>query len=141
MNTPVKNYFEKNMNNFKSLSKMSTQINKDFGLSTKYHQIYYMQSKILKEKFGNPSKDAMLLIQLAEDEQAQSNCRYSYDLDEQNALSRFFYVSKSMIVDSQFYDVIILDSTLGKNKFNMPLINFICINKHGQSLIIGFGLV
>ena len=59
MNTPVKNYVEKNMNNFKSLSKMSTQINKDFGLSTKYHQIYYMQSKILKEKFGNPSEDAI----------------------------------------------------------------------------------
>jgi len=44
-------------------------------------------------------------------------------------------------IAGDFGDVIIIDSTYGKNRFDMVIVNFVCIDAFGKSRIIGFGLL
>ena len=41
----------------------------------------------------------------------------------------------------KYYDVLLIDSSLEKNRFNMPMVNFVCIDNLGFSRIVAFGLL
>ena len=41
----------------------------------------------------------------------------------------------------RFSDVMILDSTLNTNQFNMPLVNFVVIDNYGKSRIVCIALL
>jgi len=97
---------------------------------------------LLKQKFGEPSDDANKLIEYCEKESAEDKCKFYYSLNELQQLDKFLYGSFDMVnIPDVYYDVLIVDSTLGKNVFNMPLVNFVCIDDEGKSRIIAFGLI
>ena len=90
-------FIEKNLNNFKTTKKLALQVNKEFKLSINYHKVYYQESKIMKEKFGDPSKDALNLISYSEKLESEGECMFFYKTNEVDELSHFIYGSRQMI--------------------------------------------
>ena len=41
----------------------------------------------------------------------------------------------------KFLDVVLVDSTYKRNRFNLPLVNIIGINNYGRNILLGFGLL
>ena len=43
---------------------------------------------------------------------------------------------------SQFFlDVVLVDSTYKRNRFNLPLVNVVGINNYGKTIMLAFGLL
>ena len=42
---------------------------------------------------------------------------------------------------NKFLDIVIVDATYKRNRFNMPLINIIGVNNYGRTILLGFGLM
>ena len=64
------------------------------------------------------------------------------DLDDDLPVRNVFWVdARSRAAYEFFHDVIIFDTTYLTNKYDMPLAPFIGINHHGESIILGCGLL
>ena len=46
-----------------------------------------------------------------------------------------------LIYSRYFLDVVIIDSTYKRNRFNLPLVNIIGINNSGQNILLAFSLL
>ena len=40
-----------------------------------------------------------------------------------------------------FLDMVIIDATYKRNRFNMPLINVVGVNNYGRTILLAFGLM
>lgn len=86
--------------------------------------------------------DSQLLLDFVELEKQKQLCQYCYHLNENSELTFFLYQSLKMReIYDKYNDVILIDSTLKKNRFNMPVILIICIDNYGLSRIVAFGLL
>ena len=71
-----------------------------------------------------------------------SNFYHASDLDDELRVRNVFWVdARSRAAYESFHDVITFDTTYLTNKYDMPFIHFIGINHHGESLILGCGLL
>ncbi|KAK0580192.1 hypothetical protein LWI29_037745 [Acer saccharum] len=71
-----------------------------------------------------------------------SNFFYTIDLDEDGRLKNVLWVdARSRNAYKEFRDVITFDSTYLTNKYDMPFATFVGVNHHGQSILLGCGLV
>ncbi|KAK1588204.1 hypothetical protein Q3G72_020919 [Acer saccharum] len=71
-----------------------------------------------------------------------SNFFYTIDLDEDGRLKNVLWVdARSRNAYKEFGDVITFDSTYLTNKYDMPFATFVGLNHHGQSILLGCGLV
>ena len=67
---------------------------------------------------------------------------FEYDQDSEGRLRRAIYFSKSMLIYAQkFLDIVIIDSTYKRNRFNLPLVNIIGVNNLGQNILLAFALL
>jgi len=139
--TPVKDTIKEFAGKFKSSQELTDYVNKKHNLATSYNQIYYHQSRIYAEVYGQANKDCNLLIKTIEDEIQNGICKSNYLVNSENQLTHFIYSSLEMEqIYHHFNDVLIIDTTFKKNRFNMPLINFVSIDNYGFSRIVAFGL-
>lgn len=70
------------------------------------------------------------------------NFFYSMDLNDEGRLRNVFWVdARSRAANAYFGDVIFLDTTCLSNKYEVPLVSFVGINHHGQSVLLGCGLL
>ncbi|KAK6148991.1 hypothetical protein DH2020_016516 [Rehmannia glutinosa] len=67
---------------------------------------------------------------------------YSMDLNDEGRLRNVFWVdARSRSANVYFGDVILFDNTCLSNKYEIPLVAFVGINHHGQSVLLGCGLL
>ncbi|XP_022854679.1 protein FAR1-RELATED SEQUENCE 5-like [Olea europaea var. sylvestris] len=75
--------------------------------------------------------------------QAQcSEFYFSMDLDEELRLKNVFWAdNRSRQAYKEFGDVVTFDTTYLTNKYDTPFVPFVGVNHHGQSILLGCGLV
>ena len=70
------------------------------------------------------------------------NFFYLMDLDEDGSLKNVFWVdARSRTAYGYFCDTIAIDKTCLANKYEIPLISFVGVNHHGQSVLLGCGFL
>lgn len=70
------------------------------------------------------------------------NFFYLMDLDDDGRLRNVFWAdARSRVAYSYFYDTVAIDSTSLVNKYEIPLISFVGVNHHGQSVLLGCGFI
>lgn len=70
------------------------------------------------------------------------NFFYIMDFSDEGCLKNVFWIdSRARASYNYFGDVIALDTTCLKNKYNVPLVVFVGSNHHGQTIPLGFGLL
>lgn len=67
---------------------------------------------------------------------------YAMDLDEKQRVRNAFWIDAiSKVAYTHFGDVVMLDTSFLTNRFRMPLVSFVGVNHHGQSILLGCGLL
>ncbi|KAL2499469.1 Protein FAR1-RELATED SEQUENCE 5 [Abeliophyllum distichum] len=67
---------------------------------------------------------------------------FSMDLDEESRLKNIFWAdNRCRQAYKEFGDVVTFDTTYPTNKYDMPFAPFVGVNHHGQSTLLGCGLV
>nr|XP_043616041.1 protein FAR1-RELATED SEQUENCE 5-like [Erigeron canadensis] len=70
------------------------------------------------------------------------NFFYVIDIDDESRLRNVFWAdARSRAAYESFGDVVTFDSTYLTNKYSMPFAPFIGVNHHGQSILLGCGLI
>ncbi|KAK4394947.1 protein FAR1-RELATED SEQUENCE 6 [Sesamum angolense] len=70
------------------------------------------------------------------------NFFYLMDLDAEGHLNNVFFAdARSRIAYNYFSDTVTIDTTSLTNKYEIPLISFVGINHHGQSVLLGCGFL
>ena len=125
----------------RSTSATKDVINAKHNSQFSYHDIYYLEKKSSVSKNGKPADDAKNLIKLL-NERKERGDDFKYSANQNNQLKRLLYIPKFGREGFwKFYDVMVIDSTLKTNRFNMAFVNLIGINNNGENLPFGFGLV
>ncbi|KAK1379473.1 hypothetical protein POM88_026217 [Heracleum sosnowskyi] len=71
-----------------------------------------------------------------------SNFYYSIDLDDENRIRNLFWAdARCRAAYKELRDVVTFDTTYLTNKYDMPFAPFVRVNHHGQSILLGCGLV
>ena len=64
------------------------------------------------------------------------------DFDDESRIKNLFWANaRSRAACEEFGDVITFDTTYLTNKYNMPFAPFVGVNHHGQSILLGCGLI
>ncbi|XP_020589558.1 protein FAR1-RELATED SEQUENCE 6-like [Phalaenopsis equestris] len=67
---------------------------------------------------------------------------YSVDLDEHSRMRNLFWAdARSRAANRYFGDVVAFDTTCLTEKHDMPLVSIVGVNHHGQSVLLGCGLL
>ncbi|KAK8492271.1 hypothetical protein V6N12_010291 [Hibiscus sabdariffa] len=70
------------------------------------------------------------------------NFVYLIDLNDEGCLRNIFWIdSRSRAAYGYFGDVVAVDTTCLSNKYQIPLVAFVGVNHHGQSILFGCGLL
>ncbi|WRX27357.1 FAR1 DNA binding domain - like 10 [Theobroma cacao] len=73
---------------------------------------------------------------------ANPNFVYLMDLNDEGYLRNVFWIdSRSRAAYGYFGDVVKIDTTCLSNKYEIPLVAFVGVNHHGQSILLGCGLL
>ena len=116
-------------------------INKQFDTNFEEPQIKYRVNKLLQMTCGKTEEDAYLFVQLAL-EQEKNGAKFWVELDEEQRLKRCLFISPEMLSYAQYFlDIVIVDSTYKRNRFNMVLVNILGINNYGKNVMLAFGLI
>ncbi|KAM1790046.1 hypothetical protein ACFX14_034059 [Malus domestica] len=71
-----------------------------------------------------------------------ANFFYAIDLDKNGRLRNIFWAdARSRATYEEFGDVVTFDTTYLTNKYDMPFAPFVGVNHHGQSILLGCGLI
>lgn len=71
-----------------------------------------------------------------------SNFFYVMDLNEEGRLRNVFWAdARSKAAYEEFGDVVTFDTTYLTNTYDMPFAPFVGVNHHGQSILLGCGLI
>ncbi|XP_021888435.1 protein FAR1-RELATED SEQUENCE 6-like isoform X1 [Carica papaya] len=100
------------------------------------NDVHYNQLK-LKEGDAQAIQNYFLHSQLMD-----PNFFYVVDINEKGYLRNLLWMdAMSRVAYHYFSDVIMIDSSCLTNKYEVPLVSFIGVNHHGQSVLLGCGLV
>ncbi|XP_021691243.2 protein FAR1-RELATED SEQUENCE 6 [Hevea brasiliensis] len=70
------------------------------------------------------------------------NFFYLMDLDDDGRLRNVFWTdARSRAAYGYFHDTVAIDTTCLTNKYEIPLISFVGVNHHGQSILLGCGFL
>ena len=142
MSTPIKTTIKDLAGKLKTTKELTEYVNKQHNIKANYHQIYYQENKSYAEEYGNFKDDAKMLLEVCEEDLHLHLGKYKHCLNTDNQLVNFIYSSKEMEeVYRRFNDLLIIDTTFKKNRFNMPMINFVNIDEYGFSKVVAFGFI
>ncbi|XP_020088291.1 protein FAR1-RELATED SEQUENCE 6-like [Ananas comosus] len=87
--------------------------------------------------------DVEALMKFFDKMQAQnSNFFYSWDMDEEGRLKNVYWAdARSRAIYQYFSDVVTFDTVYLVNQYMMPFVAFLGVNNHGQSTLLGCGLL
>ena len=111
---------EKNLSIKEVLEKVNLKYELDLNYSTVKNVYYSVKSKL----FGRANKDAFSMIELLQKLQEKDFLRFDRLVSSENHLRAFIFVTKGMVsLYKNYNDMIIIDTTFGLNRFNMPPFN------------------
>jgi len=123
VNDDILNNIRLSINSVKSVSELTSLINKEFHKNFHYKTIYYLVNQIKEETLGKATEDANTLVKLLEEDALKRNGFYQTKINNNNQLSGFCYMSRMKIMLDHFSDVVIIDGSHKTNRFNMPFID------------------
>ena len=131
------------MGHVKTMKVLTKLINNKFNTKFDCHNIQYRVNKLLRSTLGQPHEDAFKFFELAKEEiKKNKGGFFKIDIDQQNVFRRCLYVSDCMLeYAKQFLDIVIVDSTYKRNRFNLSLVNILGISNYGRNILLGFGLL
>ena len=105
-------------------------------------QIKYRVQKLCKETKGKAQQDAYDFVNLAKEDAQNNEGYFSYEVNGTNEFDKCIYLSKTMILYSKYFlDIILIDSTYRRNRFNLILVNVLGVNNYGKNILLAFGLL
>lgn len=126
----------------KTLVDLKDLVNQEFQTNYDYHQISYQASKLMNENFGKADDDADSLVREIEKDIELNGGHYEIFLDKDNKLQKILYMSFQMLEYAKFFlDIVIVDATYRRNRFNMPLVNICGIDNFGGTIFLAFALI
>ena len=127
----------------KTKGDLQDHINNKYNKNFTYSQISHFVTKLLNENFGMPDQDAYEFLEEIKKDIKEQGGNYSVDYDgSNNSLKRILYVSGTMMAYSEkFLDMVLVDATYKRNRFNMSLVNVVGINNYGKTILLAFGLM
>jgi len=126
----------------KTLKDLQDLINEEFKTKFEYYQIIYQVNKLFEENFGRPDEDANSFLNAITEEIEKNGGYYEKQLDSDNCLQKVLFVSKQMLdYSDKFLDIVFVDSTYRRNRFNMPLFNVCGRNNYGKTIMLAFALL
>lgn len=119
--------------------KEKLQIKFGFEINYSYSANILYKTKI--NQFGNPSRDADSLKNLCIEAQKVFPEFFFQWREEENKLTALFFSTPLMREQYRSYkNILILDTTFGTNRFNLPLMFGIMVNNMGRSIIAFWAL-
>jgi hypothetical protein len=103
-----------------------------------------VRNYINKERraIGKEGDGQALLSYFSQMREQNANFFYEIDVDEEFHLKNVFWAdARSRAAYEDFGDVVTFDTTYLVNKYDMPFAVFVGVNHHGQSTLLGCGLV
>ncbi|CAN6570489.1 unnamed protein product [Malus baccata var. baccata] len=101
------------------------------------NRVDYSSQLKLKEGDAQAVQNHFSRLQLVD-----PNFFYVVDLNEKGCLRNLFWAdARTRVAYSYFNDVVSIDTKCVENKFEVPLVSFIGVNHHGQSVLLGCGLI
>ncbi|XP_057430023.1 protein FAR-RED IMPAIRED RESPONSE 1-like [Lotus japonicus] len=105
----------------------------------------YVSSNLVgKERraLGKEGDGKALLSYFTQMQQKNSDFFYEIDLDDNLCVRNVFWAdARSREMCKYFGDVVSFDTTYLTNKYDMPFAPFVSVNHHGQSVLLGCGLI
>ncbi|XP_021764249.1 protein FAR-RED IMPAIRED RESPONSE 1-like [Chenopodium quinoa] len=118
---------------------MATERNGNMALTVKdlQHEVY--KARRLKMVGG----DSVAMMEYFEKMQSgNQNFFHAQRLDEEGRLKDVLWVdARSRVAYEDFGDAVCFDATYLTNEYELPFANFVGVNHHGQSLLLGCALV
>ncbi|KAK7285606.1 hypothetical protein RJT34_20382 [Clitoria ternatea] len=75
-------------------------------------------------------------------QEQDKNFFHMFDLDDSFSVKNVFWADgRSRAAYESFGDVVIVDTTCLSNQYKVPLVTFVGVNHHGQSILFGCGLL
>jgi len=125
-----------------SIKEVEDKVNLKFDCKIKYKIIKNMYYKLVTKLFGKPNNDANNLVELLGSLREKGNVCFSKLLSDEGHLEALIFATFDMLQFYKIYgDLIILDTTFGLNRFNMPLLTIAGVKNDGKTIILGFALV
>ncbi|KAM1513674.1 hypothetical protein ACFX1Z_025077 [Malus domestica] len=101
------------------------------------NRVDYSSQLKLKEGDAQAVQNHFSRLQLVD-----PNFFYVVDLNEKGCLRNLFWAdARTRVAYGYFNDVVSIDTKCVENKFEVPLVSFIGVNHHGQSVLLGCGLI
>ncbi|KAK7281946.1 hypothetical protein RIF29_10354 [Crotalaria pallida] len=95
-----------------------------------------------RRAIGKDGDGAALIAYFCKMREENANFFYDIDLDDDFHVKNVFWAdARSRATYESFGDVITFDTTYLTNKYDMPFAAFVGINHHGQSVLLGCGLL
>ncbi|KAK7268766.1 hypothetical protein RIF29_21474 [Crotalaria pallida] len=95
-----------------------------------------------RRAIGKDGDGAALIAYFCKMREKNANFFYDIDLDDDFHVKNVFWAdAKSRVTYESFGDLITFDTTYLTNKYDMPFAAFVGINHHGQSVLLGCGLL
>ena len=121
---------------------LTNYINEKFSTSFTLSQIKYQVDKLIIINYGVPSTDAYKFVEIAQKSSAESGSFFGMKLNQEKQLQSALYLSPIMLEYSNYFlDIVIVDTTYKRNRFNLPLVNIIGVNNYGHNILLAFGLL
>lgn len=128
--------------NVKTIRTLQNMINKEFNTDFTKMQIQYQISKLLIQYYGIAVDDAYTFVNLAEKDISENEGYFDYELNDDHTFKRSIYLSNTMLLYSEkFLDLVIIDSTYRRNRFNLILVNILGVSNTGKNITLGFALL
>jgi len=101
-------------------------INKTFHTDFTNSQIRYQVDLLFQMTLGHADIDAYFFVELAQKEVEEKGGFFEMAVNAENQLQKAIYLSATMLLYSDYFlDIVIVDATYKRNRFNLPLVNII----------------
>jgi len=129
---------EKNL----SIKEVLEKVNLKFDLKVSYSTVKNVYYSVKSKLFGKANEDANNMSFLLHKLQEKDFLKYDCLRSEEKNLRALIFVTKGMVSLYQNYkDMIIIDTTFGLNRFNMPLLTISGVKNDGSNAVLGFAFL
>jgi len=121
---------------------LTSIINLKFKKQFEWYIIHYRMQKIMRETYGKPHEDAYKFVSLANQDVKENGGYFKVELGVENRFEKAIYLSKTMLdYSDKFLDLVLVDATYKRNRFNLPLVSLIGVNNYGKNILLAFALL
>jgi len=122
-----------------SIKEVQDNVETKFDCEINYKTIKNFYYKVINKLFGQPNDDAKGLVNLLEILKKKGSTYFNQLLSNNGHLEALVFATLDMIELYKLYkDMLILDTTFGLNRFNMPLLTLAGVKNDGTTLILDF---